>query len=130
MTVRRLPRIGEIQRTTALLAVAVAGLLWWIDSRAAAMACVLGGIVAMANLYALAAVAKLVIAAGRGGGVARLTVIAAPLKLLLIIGLAYLILTTMRPNLIGLALGFLTQLGAILIETGRLAAFSLAEDRS
>jgi hypothetical protein len=58
--------------------------------------------------------------AGGGGGVAIGAVIA-PMKLLLFVGAAYLIISRLHVDLPGFVLGAVTQLTAIFIETGRVS---------
>jgi hypothetical protein len=115
-----IPTIGAIQRTNLLLVGLSTGLLAFLDSRAAAAGCLLGGAVVIGNLYILAMLGWAVLAAAGGGRAAhRAGVLAIPLKLLLIAGLVYLVFARVGVDALGFGLGVLTQLLAILIETGR-----------
>ncbi|MBF6568472.1 MAG: hypothetical protein IVW54_06310 [Candidatus Binataceae bacterium] len=121
MTIRRLPTIAGIERTNAVLAGAIAAVVWWYGTPAAAVGVMCGAVVMMLDLLALAAIARTLLAVARGtGGAGVLGALAAPLKLLLIIGLVYILLTRAHLNLLGFGLGILTQPVAIMIETGRL----------
>jgi hypothetical protein len=116
----RMPRLIEIQIANAMLAVIVAAALWALDSRAAAIACVVGAAVMMLNLMALAGLVHLMLAAGKGGGgVGAIAAVAAPLKLLFTMALFYLLMARAGLDIIGFATGAATQIGAIMIATGR-----------
>ncbi len=122
-----IPTISAIQRTNLILVALAAFLLDLFVSTATAWGCLLGGAVVTANLYVLSMLGWLVLAAAGGGSIAhRAGVLAIPLKLLLIVGLVYLIFSRARIDAIGFGLGVLTQLLAILIETWR-AAMRLAQ---
>jgi len=123
----RMPRLIDIQIANAALALIAAAALWAFDSRAAAIACVVGAAVMMLNLMALAGLVHLMFAAGRGGGGAgALAAVAAPLKLLFTMGLFYLLIARAGLDLIGFAAGAATQIGAIMVATGRAMTKSAA----
>ncbi|HKV53576.1 MAG TPA: ATP synthase subunit I [Candidatus Binataceae bacterium] len=114
------PTISGIQRTTALMALAIAALLWLRGSPAVALGCLLGAALMIANLYALELIAHAVFAIARqAGGAHQLGVIAAPLKMFVLVAAVYLIIESGRVNLPGFIAGTLTQFGAIFIETWR-----------
>jgi hypothetical protein len=117
-----IPTISAIQRVNVILVALTTILLAIFVSSAAAMGCLLGGTVVIANLFVLSMLGALVLAAA-GGGVAahRAGALAIPLKLLLIAGLVYLLFSRVRIDAIGFGLGVLTQLLAVLIETWRAA---------
>ena len=116
------PAIGSIQRTNFILVILSAALLALFASRHAAVGCLLGGVVVIANLWILAALGGLLLAAssaGLSGGAARLGMLAIPLKLFIIVGLVYLVFTRARIDGMGFGFGVLTQMAAIIIESGR-----------
>lgn len=116
------PTIAGIQRTTAIVLATAALLLLCFFSLASAIGCVLGGVIAIVNLYFLAFIGRLMLAVGRlQGGATGFGVIAAPLKMFLLVGVVYLIIASGRIDVAGLMLGFLTQLLAIFIETWRVS---------
>jgi len=122
------PTIVAIQRTNVLLVTLIAAPLAYWGSINAAVGCMLGGAVVIANLWILAILGRLVLAAagaGISGGAARLGALAIPLKLLIVIGLVYLVFSQARIDAMGFGVGVLTQLAAIIIETGR-ASFESA----
>ncbi len=117
-----IPGLGAIQRTNAVLVVATALVLARFLSRAAAVGCLLGGAVVIGNLFLLALMGRVALAAaGTGSRAARLGAVAIPLKLLLVIGLVYLVFTRAHVDGLGFGAGILTQLAATIIETGRAA---------
>ncbi len=114
------PTIGGIQVTTAILALVTAGALALAGLPTVGEGCLFGAAVVMVNLYLLAAIGRfLLAAAGRQDFRAKLRIVAAPLKLLIYVGLIYLLLSGTHIDAIGFGLGILTQLIAIVIETGR-----------
>jgi hypothetical protein len=116
------PTILSIQRTNVILVAVCAAILGWLDSPAAAVGCLLGGAVVIANLWVLSALGKLVLAAsgaGISGAAAKLGAAAIPLKLFIVIGLVYLVFARAHIDGMGFGVGVLTQLAAIIIETGR-----------
>lgn len=105
-----------------ILVVMTAAILAVTLSTRAAVACLLGGAVVIANLWILNLLGGLLLsAAGAGisGTAAKLGVLAIPLKMLLVIGLVYLIFTRTKIDGLGFGLGVLTQMTAAIIETGR-----------
>lgn len=117
-----IPGIGAIQRTNAVLVVATALVLARFLSQAAAVGCLLGGAVVIGNLFLLALMGRVALAAtGTGSRVARLGAVVIPLKLLLVIGLVYLVFARAHVDGLGFGAGVLTQVAATIIETGRAA---------
>jgi hypothetical protein len=91
-------------------------------SASVALGCMIGGSVVIANLWILSALGGLLLAAssaGVSGAAAKLGALAIPLKLFIIVGLVYLIFTRARIDGMGFGIGVLTQMAAIIIETGR-----------
>jgi hypothetical protein len=116
------PTIASIQRTNFLLVMVGAALLALFASAPAAIGCLLGGAVVIANLWILAALGGLLLAssaAGISGAAAKLGAVAIPMKLLIVVGLVYLIFSRARVDGMGFGVGVLTQMAAIIIETGR-----------
>jgi hypothetical protein len=103
----------------ALLALILAVAL----SHAAALAALLGASIIIANLYLLAILGRFLLMIGQQGGPSALGAALAPLKMMLIIGGVYVIISSGRINLAGFTLGMLTQLAAVFIETGRVWAW-------
>jgi len=91
----------------AILVAVTASLLFFIDSTAAAVGCLLG--------------AAILAAAGAGisGTAAKFGVMAIPLKMLIVVGLVFLVFHRTNIDGVGFALGVLTQMTAAIIETGR-----------
>jgi hypothetical protein len=120
-----IPTIASIQRTNFILVVVSSAILALFASAPMAVGCMLGGTVVIANLWILSALGGLLLAAssaGISGGVAKIGALAIPLKLFIIVGLVYLIFTRTRVNGAGFGVGVLTQMAAIIIETGRASA--------
>jgi hypothetical protein len=118
----RIPTIAAIQRTNVVLIAISTVLLAIFDSTPAAIGCLIGGFVVVANLWVLSTLGRLVLAAagaGISGKAAKLAVAAIPLKLLIVVGLVYMIFSHVHIDPIGFGAGVLTQLTAIIIETGR-----------
>ena len=116
------PTIASIQRTNFLLVVVSAAILALFASASAGIGCLLGGAVVIANLWILSALGGLLLAASRAGvsgAAAKLGALAIPLKLFIIIGLVYLVFSRARIDGMGFGFGVLTQMAAIIIETGR-----------
>jgi len=115
------PAISAIQRTNAVLIALTSALLGALYSPQAALGCILGGAVVMANLFALAIIGRLALAVASGGAssAAKLATLAIPLKLFVVIGLIYLVFTRVHIDGLGFGFGVLTQMTAIIIETGR-----------
>lgn len=115
------PTIAGIQRVAALLTILAAATMLAVASTAAALGCLIGGALMIANLSLLVIAGKALVALAQGGGAARLGVILAPLKLILLMAVVYLLVTRMRIDLAGFIVGSLTQLVAVFIETGRVS---------
>ncbi|MGH7926122.1 MAG: hypothetical protein ACREQH_16185 [Candidatus Binatus sp.] len=116
------PTIASIQRTTFVLVAVSAAILALFASASVAVGCLLGGAVVIANLWILAALGGLLLAAsgaGISGAAAKLGALAIPMKLLIVVGLVYLVFTRARVDGMGFGIGVLTQMAAIIIETGR-----------
>jgi hypothetical protein len=123
------PTIVSIQRTNFALVVVSTAILGLFASGSAAAGCLMGGAVVIANLWILSALGSLLLSAsssGLSGSAAKLGVLAIPLKLFIIIGLVYLIFTSAKVNAMGFGIGVLTQMLAIIIETGRASVRSAA----
>ena len=116
------PTILSIQRTNVVLVALSAAILALFSSAQSASGCLLGGAVVIANLWILAAIGRVILAASGAGiskGAARLGALAIPMKLFIVIGLVYLVFSRVGVNGMGFAVGVLTQMAAIIIETGR-----------
>ncbi len=116
------PAIASIQRTNFVLVVVSAAILAWFASMPVAVGCLLGGAVVIANLWILSALGGLILAASGAGissAAAKLGALAIPMKLLIVVGLVYLIFTRAHVDGMGFGVGVLTQMAAIIIETGR-----------
>jgi hypothetical protein len=118
-----LPTIAGIQRATIIFASVLSLILAVAVSYAAAISALLGAAVMIANLYLLAILGRFLLAVGQHGGSATLGAALAPLKMVLIIGAVYVIISSGRVNLPGFSLGLLTQLVAVFIETWRVSAW-------
>jgi len=117
---KALPTIEGIQRTTILVALVAAAVLLAEASPASALACILGAGLMVANLIALSWIVRAMFALARqAGGANGLGLIAAPLKMLSLAGIVYLMMESGRVNLPGFIVGTLTQFAAIFIEVGR-----------
>jgi hypothetical protein len=115
-----IPTIRSIQATNLVLVAMSAGLLAYFVSSAAAIGCLVGGVVVLANMFLLAALGSFALsAARRTGGVSRLGLFALPLKVALVAALMYVVFAHIHIDGLGFALGVLTQVTAIIIETGR-----------
>ncbi len=121
----RIPSLGAIQRTNAIVLLVTAAILACAYSAASALACVLGGAVVIGNLFLLGMLGRFALAAATNGGIgAKLGLAALPLKLLMVAGLVYLLFSSWHLDGLGFGLGVLTQLTAIIIETGRASLIS------
>jgi hypothetical protein len=117
-----IPTIASIQRTNFILVVISSSILALFASAPVAVGCMVGGAVVIANLWILSALGGLLLAAssaGVSGAAAKLGALAIPLKLFIIVGLVYLIFSRARIDGMGFGIGVLTQMAAIIIETGR-----------
>ena len=118
----QIPTIPAIQRMNVILVAVTAIILLYFDSSAAALGCLLGGAIVIANLWLLSLLgAAILSAAGAGisGTAAKFGVMAIPLKMLIVLGLVYLLFKRTHVDGLGFALGVLTQMTAAIIETGR-----------
>lgn len=118
----QIPTITAIQRTNVILVAITAAILGYFASPIAAIGCLLGGFIVIANLWVLSALGKLVLAAagaGISGGAAKLGAAAIPLKMLIVVALVYLVFKRAHIDGLGFGAGVLTQMAAIIIETGR-----------
>jgi hypothetical protein len=116
---RTLPALGAIQRTNLIVACMASLALLEFRSPAAAISCLLGASVVIANLFLLAFLGRLLLASAAGGASGALGAVALPLKLIMIAGLIYVVLFRSGIDGVGFAIGVFTQLIAVLIETAR-----------
>ena len=115
-----MPTIRSIQLTNLLLVCVAAAAMACFVSTSAAIGCLLGGGFVVANLFLLAVLGRFALSAARAsGGVSRTALGAMPLKIALMIGLIYIVFARIHIDGLGFALGVLTQVTAIIIETGR-----------
>jgi hypothetical protein len=121
LTITSMPTLLSIQRTNIVLVLASAGLMAYFVSRAAAIGCLVGGGVVIANMLVLAVLGRFALSAARqSGGVSRIGLLALPLKVALVVGLVYVVFARVHIDGLGFATGVLTQMTAIIIETGRM----------
>jgi hypothetical protein len=114
------PSIRAIQATNLVLVALGAGLLGYFVSDAAAIGCMVGGAVVIANLLLLNAIGRFALSRARqSGGVSRIGLIALPLKVALVVAMIYVVFAHIHIDGLGFATGVLTQMIAIIIETGR-----------
>src|ERR1700687_1407915 len=116
------PTISSIHRTNVVLVALSAALLAVFSTAQSAVGCLLGGAIVIANLWILAALGRMILAASGAGiskGAARLGALAIPMKLFMLVGLVYLVFAHAGVDGMGFAIGVLTQMAAIIIETGR-----------
>jgi hypothetical protein len=118
-----LPTIAGIQRATIILAMLLSLILAAMMSYSAAISALLGATIMIANLYLLAILGRFLLTIGQHGGSGALGAALAPLKMVLIIGAVYVIISSGRVNLPGFTLGLLTQLVAVFIETWRVSVW-------
>ncbi len=124
------PTIFGIVRANLVLVVLASVLLLYSVSAHAAVGCLLGGAVVIANLWLLAALGRMLLGAASGGisrASARLGMLALPLKVLIFIGLIYLAFSRTHIDALGFGFGVLTQFAAIIIETGRVCVRASAK---
>ena len=115
-----MPTIRSIQLTNLVLVLVAAAAVGWFVSSRMAIGCLVGGGIVIANMFLLAALGRFALAAARNrGGVSRLGLAALPAKIALMVGLIYLVFAHVHLDGLGFALGVLTQVTAIIIETGR-----------
>lgn len=118
----QIPTIPAIQRMNAILVALTATVLFYFDSTPAALGCLLGGAIVIVNLWVLSLLGAAILAAagaGISGTAAKFGVMAIPLKMLIVVGLVFLIFRRTNVDGVGFALGVLTQMTAAIIETGR-----------
>jgi len=119
--IKGVPTIEAIQRTTVVVTGLAAAVLLMVASTASAVAYMLGAALMVANLYALRWTVRTIFALARqAGGATALGLMAAPLKMLLLAVIAYLIIES-GVNIPGFIAGSLTQFAAVFIEVGRVA---------
>jgi len=115
-----MPTIRSIQLTNLALVFIAAAVMACFVSPAAAVGCLLGGGLVIANMFLLAALGRFALSAARqSGGVSRIGLAALPAKIALMVGLIYVVFAHIHIDGLGFALGVLTQVTAIIIETGR-----------
>ncbi len=115
-----MPTIRSIQLTNLALVFISAGVMAYFVSSAAAIGCLIGGGIVVANMFLLAVLGRFALAAARqSGGVSRIGLAALPLKVALVAGLIYAVFARVHIDGLGFATGVLTQVIAIIIETGR-----------
>ena len=115
-----MPTIRSIQLTNLVLMLVGAAALAHFVSASAAIGCLLGGGFVIVNLFLLAGMAGFALAAARrSGGANKIGLAAVPLKIALMIGLIYALFARIHIDGLGFAVGVLTQVTAIIIETGR-----------
>ena len=118
----QIPTIPAIQRMNAILVAVTAALLFYFDSTAASLGFLLGGAIVIVNLWVLSLLGAAILAAagaGISGTAAKFGVMAIPLKMLIVVGLVFLVFRRTNIDGVGFALGVLTQMTAAIIETGR-----------
>ncbi len=118
----QIPTIPAIQRMNAILVAVTATLLFFFDSPPAAIGCLRGGALGIVHLWVLSLLGAAILAAagaGVSGAAAKFGVMAIPLKMLIVVGLVFLIFRRTNIDGVGFALGVLTQMTAAIIETGR-----------
>ncbi len=108
-------------RTTALAGAVAAVALWRLVSAAAALGCLAGSALMMLNFLLLALIGGAVTGVARGRGASRLALALAPLKMLLLMAVVYVLLARFTIDPPGFVAGILTLFAAILIEVWRTA---------
>jgi small-conductance mechanosensitive channel len=117
--VKAVPTVGAIQRTTIVVAVLAAAFLLIEASPVSAVSCILGAALMVANLFALSWIVQTMFALARqAGGATAAGLIVAPMKMLLLVGIVFLIVESGRVNIMSFVAGTLTQFVAIFIEVG------------
>jgi len=112
-----IPTIGGIQRTTGIIAALATVILAIFASTAAAISCAVGAALMIGNLFLLTIVGHAIVALAQGGSGNKAAVVLAPMKLLLFVGVVYILVAYTHPNLMGLTIGATTQIVAIFVET-------------
>jgi len=115
----RLPSLGAIQRTNAIIGLLASAALFYLRNPLAALSCALAVAVVIGNLYFLAWLVRSILEGAATGAAGGWGAIALPLKLLLIAGLVYLLLHGAHLDALGFAAGLLTQMVAVGLETAR-----------
>ena len=113
------PTIAGIERTAALVGVAVAAVFYALVSPAAGLACLVGSVVMIVNFFLLAIVGGAIVGIARRSGPSRVGILLAPLKLIFLVAVLYVLVSRFRINIAGLVAGILTLFAAIFIETWR-----------
>jgi ATP synthase I chain len=122
MRLRHIPTIDAIQRTTAIATVVTAAIMLVVASPGAALGCLIGGALMIANLYAFSLIGRSMLAlAQQRGGASAVGLMAAPLKMFALAAIVFLVIESGRINVPGFIVGSLTQIAAIFIETWRAA---------
>jgi hypothetical protein len=120
MSIKAVPTVAAIQRTTVIVALLAAALLLMAASLASAVSCIVGAALMVTNLFALSWVVKMIFALARqAGGASVVGLVAAPLQMFLLIGATFLIVESGRVNIASFVVGTLTQFVALFIEVGR-----------
>jgi hypothetical protein len=117
----RVPTIAGIQRVTATLILFGCIVLFAFVSRAVSIGFLVGGLLMIGNLYLLEVVGKVLVGLAQGGSAGKTSAALVPLKLMLFVVVAYLLISRLHVDLPGFGLGILTQFAAIFIETGRVS---------
>jgi hypothetical protein len=116
-SISTMPTIGGIQRMTGVIAAIATVMLAIFASLAAALSCVIGAALMIGNLFLLTIVGRAIIALAQGGTGSKAGVVLAPMKLLLFVGVVYILVAYTHLNLMGLMIGATTQIVAIFVET-------------
>lgn len=112
--------IPAIERTTAVVGIAAAAILYAFASPAIALGCLVGSAFMIANFFMLAIVGGGILALGRGRrGLSMAGILLIPLKLLFFLVVSYVIVSRLHVNVPGFVAGVLTQFTAIFIEVWR-----------
>ena len=112
-----IPTIGGIQRATGIIAALATVILAIFASTAAAISCAVGAALMIGNLFLLTIVGHTIVALAQGGSGNKAGVVLAPMKLLLFVGVVYILVAYTHLNLMGLMIGATTQIVAIFVET-------------
>jgi hypothetical protein len=110
--------IAAIERTTAVVGIFAALIIYAFGPSAVALGCVVGSAFMIANFFLLALVSGGIIASARGGG-SILGTLLVPIKLAFLIVVSYIIVVRLHVSVPGFVTGVLTQFVAIFIEIWR-----------
>jgi hypothetical protein len=110
--------IAAIERTTAVVGIFAALIIYAFGPSAVALGCVVGSAFMIANFFLLALVSGGIIASARGGG-SILGTLLVPIKLAFLIVVSYIIVVRLHVSVPGFVAGVLTQFVAIFIEIWR-----------